>query len=107
MSPSQTAPSGITHSPSPVNTSDVQGKQDSSFNNTMARQDSNSRLSESDSRTEPFPPLPDTPMSPESIEQISTHSDPSRNSDVRLKPVEPVPEPEDDAPSSKTDNDRN
>lgn len=45
-------------------------------------------------------------MSPESIEYISTHSDPSRNSDVRLRPVDPVPEPEDDAPSSKTDYDR-
>ncbi|KAL3438915.1 hypothetical protein BDV09DRAFT_158880 [Aspergillus tetrazonus] len=50
---------------------------------------------ESDSRTEPFPPLPesDEPTSPFQVDQI-------RNSNVPLTHVEPTPEPDVGAPSS-------
>ncbi|KAL2858899.1 hypothetical protein BJX68DRAFT_227470 [Aspergillus pseudodeflectus] len=80
--------------------SETGGEHNFTFYRTgIPRQDSNSRLSENDSRTEPFPPLPDSPMPPEFDDHV-------QHAGALLTHVEPTPEAEDDIPSSKAGNDR-
>jgi hypothetical protein len=74
--------------------SETRGEHDLTFYRTgIPRQDSNSRLSENDSRTEPFPPLPDSPMPPEFNDHI-------QHTDAPLTHVRPTHEAEDDTPTS-------
>ncbi|KAL4787370.1 hypothetical protein BJX76DRAFT_318971 [Aspergillus varians] len=109
ISPSPTVSSDIARHASSVNkSSELQGKYDATHHNSIIpRRDSNLRLSESESRTEPFPPFPDTPIIPESTDHIYTsQTNVVRDSNVPLEPIEPAHEVDDDIPNSKPDNDR-
>ncbi|KAL4913450.1 hypothetical protein BDW62DRAFT_192612 [Aspergillus aurantiobrunneus] len=106
LPPSPTVSSNVAHHASPVNMPlATQGESDVTNNDTIiSRQHSTSRLSESDSRTEPFPPLPESPIISDPIDHIHTfQTDPVRDPDVRLRHVEPAHELEDDIPSPKRD----
>ncbi|KAL4869432.1 hypothetical protein BDV12DRAFT_81780 [Aspergillus spectabilis] len=102
---SPTVSSDVAHHTSSNTPSEPEGEIPFARNdNVIQRQDSTCHLSDADSRTEPFPPLPDTPMSYEANDH--THIDFIRDSNVPLNIVEPMPENEDDILHSKPDNDR-
>ncbi|KAL2815580.1 hypothetical protein BDW59DRAFT_153783 [Aspergillus cavernicola] len=91
--------SDFAHHTSSVNTpSEPEDEHDfPNTHNAINRQDSASRLSDADSRTEPFPPLPTTPP-PEFTDPIST--DPARDTGIPLDPTVPAHETE-DGPSNQ------
>ncbi|KAL2808597.1 hypothetical protein BJX63DRAFT_408809 [Aspergillus granulosus] len=99
------SPTISSHHDSSVTTpSEAGGEHDFTFYRTgILRQDSNSRLSESDSRTEPFPPLPDSPLPPEYNDPHLTTQHDYEN--TPLTPVDPTPEVEGNTPDSMTDHD--
>ncbi|KAL4966274.1 uncharacterized protein BDV14DRAFT_171356 [Aspergillus stella-maris] len=97
---SPAASADVHRSPSPKTVPELQG--DIALISTNAappRDEPAQPPSESDSRTEPFPPLPDTPPIHEFESQHSSFpTDPVRDSEVPLTPVDPTPEPDDDEP---------
>ncbi|KAL4950705.1 hypothetical protein BDW69DRAFT_52905 [Aspergillus filifer] len=96
--PSATASADIHRSPSPKTAPELQGDIALTTTNTTTPRDEPAQpQSESDSRTEPFPPLPDTSPIHESEEPpLSFPTDPVRDSEVPLTAVDPAPEPDDD-----------
>ncbi|KAL2870865.1 uncharacterized protein BJX67DRAFT_209646 [Aspergillus lucknowensis] len=106
---SPTSPSDVAHHDSSRTTpSETGGEHDSSFYNTgITRQDSNSRLSEAGSRTEPFPPLPESPVTPESTDpNPDSQTGPVHGTAFSVEPIKDPSEAQGDTLNSKPINER-
>ncbi|KAL3474652.1 hypothetical protein BJX99DRAFT_175359 [Aspergillus californicus] len=90
------------HASTPNAPAEAEGEHDigRTITHNIPRKESTSRFSDADSRTEPFPPLPET-LEPESTDSI-------RDETVSLDPVDPHPvhDIEDDTSGSKPNNDK-